>query len=279
MDTGDVSTGGEAPPADGTSIAKKMKKISAETSFSVDTYNKMSQEKYEQLFESEGLMSAQDNLQEATNVAKNELEGYVYSLRNKLFESYADFVKPDVRTALAADLDAMENWLYEDGEDEAKSVYEAKLVELRVKGDPIAQRYNESETRAAAALQLQNTCSRYAAFAESQDPQYAHIEAAERATVRTECSEAMQWLTDKMAQQQKLAKTDEPAVLSADILKKAGVVERVAFPIASKPAPKKEEPKVEAAPVVPEAGGAAPMEEEAAAGTAPAVPEVAPMDE
>lgn len=35
---------------------------------------------------------------------------------------------------------ALQNWLYEEGEDETKSVYVEKLVELRKQGDPIVVR-------------------------------------------------------------------------------------------------------------------------------------------
>jgi predicted NBD/HSP70 family sugar kinase len=44
----------------------------------------------------------------------------------------------------------MEDWLYDEGEDETKSVYVAKLAELRAKGDPIAARAAEDETRPGA---------------------------------------------------------------------------------------------------------------------------------
>jgi hypothetical protein len=51
------------------------------------------------------------------------------------------------REALSAQLSSMEDWLYDEGEDETKSVYIAKLAELKAKGDPIAARAAEDETR------------------------------------------------------------------------------------------------------------------------------------
>jgi hypothetical protein len=54
------------------------------------------------------------------------------------------------REALSAQLSSMEDWLYDEGEDETKSVYVAKLAELRAKGDPIAARAAEDETRPGA---------------------------------------------------------------------------------------------------------------------------------
>jgi heat shock protein 4 len=42
----------------------------------------------------------------------------------------------------------MEDWLYEDGEDEKKSVYVAKLGDLKALGDPIEQRAADDAGRA-----------------------------------------------------------------------------------------------------------------------------------
>lgn len=45
------------------------------------------------LIEAEGSMSANDKLQEDTNEAKNALEAYIYSLRNKLYENLGPYVQ------------------------------------------------------------------------------------------------------------------------------------------------------------------------------------------
>lgn len=73
-------------------------------------------------------MGAADSLQRATDEAKNALEEYVYMLRSKVSGECADFVKSDDRDALISELNSMEDWLYEDGEDEKKSVCGRSLV-------------------------------------------------------------------------------------------------------------------------------------------------------
>lgn len=67
-------------------------------------------------------MGAADSLQRATDEAKNALEEYVYMLRSKVSGDCSEFVNPADRDALVSELNAMEDWLYEDGEDEKKSV-------------------------------------------------------------------------------------------------------------------------------------------------------------
>lgn len=51
------------------------------------------------------------------------------------------------REALSAQLSSMEDWLYDEGEDETKSTYVAKLAELKAKGDPIEARAADDASR------------------------------------------------------------------------------------------------------------------------------------
>ena len=49
----------------------------------------------------------------------------------QLYDKLQDYVTDHEREDMSAKLQQTEDWLYEDGEDEIKSVYIAKLVELR----------------------------------------------------------------------------------------------------------------------------------------------------
>lgn len=95
--------------------------------------------------------------------ARNALEEYVYELRGKLSsDELAPFVVDSDRDHLIRQLDDMENWLYEEGEDCNRQVYQDKLSELKSKGEPIQLRRVEFELRPAVvedfagALQLGN---------------------------------------------------------------------------------------------------------------------------
>lgn len=81
--------------------------------------------------------------------ARNALEEYVYELRGKLSseDELAPYVLENDREALIRQLDDMENWLYEDGEDCSRQVYQDKLTELKSKGEPIQNRRIENEVR------------------------------------------------------------------------------------------------------------------------------------
>ena len=114
----------------------------------------------------------QDRIVQETQAKRNELESYVYDTRSSLY-GLADYLTTQVSHSarchcsavpvththgaglvalqdsdtLRAQLDAAENWLYEDGFDVAKKVYQAKLDELRALADPVRRRKVESEMR------------------------------------------------------------------------------------------------------------------------------------
>ncbi|KAG2501566.1 hypothetical protein HYH03_000072 [Edaphochlamys debaryana] len=244
---------------------KKKKVKKTDVPFQVSGVCGYTKAQLDDYFEKECQMQAADRLQEETNERKNALEGYVYELRNKLSDAYAPFIKPADREALSAQLNAMEDWLYDEGEDTTKSVYIAKLDELKAKGAPVERRYAEDQTRASALEQLRSVASSYLALARSDKPALAHIGADDRATVTKECEAALAWLSEREALQKQLTKADEPAILTADINKKRETVERVCKPIMTRAPP----PPPAAAPAVAEPAADAtpePMESEASPG-------------
>ncbi|SPO05809.1 probable heat shock protein Hsp88 [Cephalotrichum gorgonifer] len=93
--------------------------------------------------EKEGQMTADDKLVADTEEKKNELETFIYDLRNKLDEQYAEFASDDEKETIRERLMATEDWLYDEGDDASKGVYIAKLDELRAMAGPIVQRHFE----------------------------------------------------------------------------------------------------------------------------------------
>eukprot|EP00887_Chlorella_sp_A99_P002220 scaffold21.g2220.t1 len=233
-----------------------------------------SAERLQQLYEAECEMALQARVQEETNDAKNALESYIYGLRNALCDRLAPYVPDAAKASLQSRLDDMENWLYDEGEDQAKSVYVAKLGEVQVLGGPIERRAEEAGTRPAAAAALRATAEGYLTAATAAGGKYAHIDAADKAKVVDEANKALAWLAEKEGVQaptslptffpplvpQSLHKYDEPALVVADIAKKADTLKRFADPILSKPPPPP--PKAEAAPPAADAAPAPPAEGE-----------------
>jgi heat shock 70kDa protein 4 len=164
-------------------------------------------------------------------------------------------------------------------------VYEAKLAELKAKGDPIKLRYIESATRDSTFQTLSNACQHNLQWCTTEEPKYAHITAAEREVVSKESTSALAWLEEKMKAQGPLTKMDAPAVLTKEISDRKSTLDAVCNPVLNKAVPpppkpeKKAEPKVEGPT---EGTGEAPMQEDAvppAPSAEAAVQSADPMEE
>ncbi|KAI1412229.1 heat shock protein Hsp88 [Hypoxylon sp. FL1857] len=105
------------------------------------------------LTEKEAAMLMEDKLVADTEEKKNELETYIYDLRNKLDDQYADFASEEEKEQLRAKLTESEDWLYEEGEDATKAIYIAKMDEIRAMAGPITQRYFDKVEADRQALQ------------------------------------------------------------------------------------------------------------------------------
>ncbi|KAJ7003136.1 heat shock 70 kDa protein 15-like [Populus alba x Populus x berolinensis] len=203
---------------------KKVKKTNIPVSEVV--YGGIPAAEVQKLLEKEYEMALQDRVMEETKDKKNAVEAYVYDMRNKLSDKYHDFVPDLEREGFTAKLQETEDWLYEDGEDETKGVYIAKLEELKKQGDPIEERYKEYTDRGPVIDQLVYCINSYREAAVSGDLKFDHIDMAEKQKVLNECVEAEAWLREKKQHQDSLPKHATPVLLSADVRKKAEALDR-----------------------------------------------------
>ncbi|KAL8056176.1 hypothetical protein ABFX02_04G102700 [Erythranthe guttata] len=214
---------------------KKVKKTNVPVSEVI--YGGLAAVDVQKAVEKEFEMALQDRVMEETKDKKNAVEAYVYEMRNKLNDKYHDFVMESEREQFIARLQEVEDWLYEDGEDETKGVYVAKLEELKKQGDPIEHRYKEHTERGSVTDQLAYCINSYREAAVSADTKFDHIDLADKQKVLNECVEAEAWLREKKQQQDTLPKHATPVLLSADARKKAEALDRFCRPIMMKPKP------------------------------------------
>ncbi|XP_071725016.1 heat shock 70 kDa protein 15-like [Rutidosis leptorrhynchoides] len=218
---------------------KKVKKTNVPVAELV--YGGMSPVDVQKAVEKEFEMALQDRVMEETKDKKNAVESYVYEMRNKLNDKLHEFVTEQEKEQFLTKLQETEDWLYEDGEDETKGVYVAKLDELKKQGDPIEGRFKEYTERGAVVDQLVYCINSYREAAVSNDAKLDHIDLAEKQKVLNECVEADAWLKEKKQQQDSLPKYATPILLTADVRKKAEALDRFCRPIMTKakPAPPK----------------------------------------
>ncbi|RAO66049.1 uncharacterized protein BHQ10_002061 [Talaromyces amestolkiae] len=106
--------------------------------------------------EKENAMTMEDKLVADTDEKKNELESYIYELRDKVETTYAEFSSEEEKEKLRAKLTEAEDWLYEEGEDTTKAIYVSKMEEIRFIAGPIIQRYMDKiENERLSKLQAQ----------------------------------------------------------------------------------------------------------------------------
>uniref|UniRef100_A0A8C7LBP5 Heat shock protein 4a n=1 Tax=Oncorhynchus kisutch TaxID=8019 RepID=A0A8C7LBP5_ONCKI len=194
---------------------------------------------------SQGKMIMQDKLEKERNDAKNNVEEYVYDMRDKLHGLLEKFVSESDRDTFSLRLEDTENWLYEDGEDQQKQVYIDKLAELKKLGQPIRERYNEAEERPKAFDELGKHIQQFMKIVEEE--QYEHLDELEMLKVDKQVNDAMIWMNSKMNAQSKHNLTQEPAVKVREIQAKTKELDSACNPIVSKPKPKVEVPKDEKA--------------------------------
>merc|ERR1712060_515243 len=186
-----------------------------------------------------------------TDEKRNDLETYIFNMRDKTSESgeYGAFITNADRDAFASSLTTAEDWLY-DTEDATKVMYIDKLMELKKMGDPVVWRFKEDQIRAEWITALSGTISNYKMAAESPGEKYDHISPDKLAKIVSECDSASQWLSDLQAKQALLQKSDKPVLICADMEKKNQELAKMADEILKEPKPKapeppKEEPKKE----------------------------------
>ncbi|KAJ3416383.1 adenyl-nucleotide exchange factor sse1 [Chytridiales sp. JEL 0842] len=196
---------------------------------------------------SEMEMEASDRLVIDTAEKRNQLEEYVYYARDKLDMAWSDFVADADKSAFSKELNDMEDWLYGDGEEATKSVYIEKLTHLKAKGDPIAQRYTESEERPRAEKMFREYINTVLINLSSDDGRYAHIPQADLDKVKKDCEAKLNWLNDTIAAINDQPKHVNPKVTAAQIAKERENLFFSVNPVLTrpKPAPKKEEEKKE----------------------------------
>uniref|UniRef100_A0A915CCZ8 Uncharacterized protein n=2 Tax=Parascaris univalens TaxID=6257 RepID=A0A915CCZ8_PARUN len=193
-------------------------------------------------------MQAADRREKEKADAKNAVEEYVYYMRDKLAESYADFITPKDTDQFQSMLSATEDWLYGDGEDTEKNVYEAKLAELKKIGEPVQERYREHENRRGAfddfdraIIRARKAYDEYSKGAEK----YAHIESKDMEKVISAVEEKKKWLDEQRGRQERHPKTDAPVIFVHQIVQEKEKFESIVSPILNKPKPK---PKKESKP-------------------------------
>jgi heat shock protein 4 len=225
---------------DGDAAAKKrFRKIDLEVS--IEEHG-LSRDQIKAAIEVEASMAFEDRLIQETADKRNELESYIYSMRDRLDGALKEYASPAERDELKSLMTVAEDWLYNEGFESTKGEYARKIDELRLVGDKIELRFNEVTARPPAVDALKKQMELCKSFAANYDEAHAHISDEDRDRIRKEVQKTESWLYDHISRQEELARNADP-ILTADLIaKKRSELFVATNPIMIKPKPKPAEP-------------------------------------
>jgi molecular chaperone DnaK (HSP70) len=210
----------------------------------------LSDDQLNTLIEAENELASNDRAEKEKSNAKNSLEEFIYNMRDKISTNLEEFMEEAKRDEYRSNLTKMEDWLYEDGEDEQKSVYVAKLGELKNVSDPVEARYKEFEGRAAAIERLQQSVVACRRFLEQQaggEDRYKHLSEEDMTKVKDQFTKTETFLNSSVPALQALKKHEDPVVTCAQLVSEKEKLDKCYIPVMTKSAPKEEPPKDESA--------------------------------
>jgi heat shock protein 4 len=197
--------------------------------------------------EVEAAMANADRIIIETSDRRNELESYIYAMRDKLDGYLKDYVTNSERLQFQDDITAAEDWLYGDGFDSTKSLYIKKLDDLKSRGNPIERRKWENEHRGENCDGIRKQIDFCKNFAAQNTEATAHITPEEKAEVLKKAEETEKWLRDMQDKQAELNLYDDAVLTCQSIHDKSKELQSATRSTINKPKPipKKEEKKEE----------------------------------
>jgi heat shock protein 4 len=276
--TAEESTNKEGEDGGEKKVKKTIKKTNLE--FKTSRPLELTKDEINKYHEVEVAMANNDRVVQETADKRNELESYIYDMRDKVSsDSQLGLYGTDQeKAAFSSKNEAMEEWLYGDGFDATKSVYAEKLTELKKLGQPMEARQAEALGRPAAISTLQANLEQYQKWVnDSQtEERYSHITDEEREKVRSLTDSTSSWMYDMLDKQGALSLNQDPVLSVAAIKAKSAELTMTCSPIMNKPMPPKpkEEPKKAADP--PASSGATDVEKKN--GSEDPIPDLDPME-
>merc|ERR1712146_634572 len=227
----------EAPITETPAPAKKrFKKIGVNVMRNVHAY---SREEINGFIEAEANMAQQDRIIQETGDARNALESYIYEMRDKVsdYGVLKDYASEPEKTKIGKDLEDAENWLYDEGFDCTKAVYEERLKMLLEDGNKVIFRHEEVQKRSDAEETCKKLINDYRTKLQSNDERFAHIPDEEKLKAKGEVDECEKWLYDKINEQATKNTYDDPVLTSSQIYERMSAMTKGYAAIMNKPKP------------------------------------------
>lgn len=229
--------------------AKKAKKLTKSTDLKIDPIQTgLTAEDIANLVSIEQELQFHARVEKERADAKNNLEEYIYAMRDKLSGDLENYVEEGQRDEFSVQLEDGESWLYGDGEDLQKQAYIDKLEGLKKISQPMEDRCVAHQAIPGAIDNFGKAMTHYKKILEqyeNKDEKYVHIEAEEMKKVKNKVEEKFNWFNEKLNEMGKCPKTKNPPVYPSQIETEKKLMQTFCDPIVNKPKPKVEPPKDE----------------------------------
>lgn len=175
---------------------------------------------------------------------KNNLESYIYSMKEKLEES-TDILTVSTeqeRESFAEKLSEVQDWLYMDGEDAHANEFKERLDQLKAIGDPILFRLSELKARPAACENARLYLDELQKIVKNWDTNKPWLPKKRVDEVVTEAEKVKAWLEEKENLQKNTPIYNPPVFTSEEVYQKVLDLQDKVSSVNRIPKPK---PKVE----------------------------------
>ncbi|WVZ07493.1 hypothetical protein V8G54_020839 [Vigna mungo] len=190
------------------------------------------------------VLDQKDTDRKRTAELKNNLEGYIYSTKEKIetLENFEKVSTSEERQSFIEKLDQVQDWLYTDGEDANAAEFQERLDQLKAVGDPIFLRLKELTARPAAVEHARKYIDELKQIVEEWKAKKPWLP-QERVDEVIESSEKLKnWLGEKEDEQKKTSGFSKPAFTSEevylkvlDLQNKVASINRISKPKVQKP--------------------------------------------
>lgn len=183
---------------------------------------------------------------------RNALEEYIYDMRDKLAEEglLAPYVVEADRQSICTQLNDLETWLYEEGEDCEKEQYNTKLTNLHTVTDPIKARSFEREQQPIEFNALGHSIQMaIKAVTEYRDGsvKYDHLTETEILNLSEAAEKAQKWHDEQIGAFHKLTKTADLPIKHTDVRHQQHTLTACMNSVLNRPKPKPPTPPVDKA--------------------------------
>jgi len=210
--------------------------------------------------------------------AKNMLEAFIIETRSKVSsdEDVEKVSQEEERTTIAAEFEASEDWLYEEGKDLVAADYQKKKRELEKLTSPIFLRLTELEARPRVVKHANEAINWTKTMLETWVTERPEVTEAEREKLTELCANFTEWLEEVEAKQAELPLHEAPAYLSSQVTTKLDPIEKEMRRLLRKPKPKPPKVKANSTNATKANGTAAANDTATATEDAPSTPDAAP---